>query len=189
MILMEQDMVWVRDAHGHMTPFDARRLASAIHYAARQAGSPADWIAFPVAEAVAAYLAARDGDRVVAAVELRRIVLAVLGMLGCDEIARTYQHGRQRVEIRLDELAAWSGAGFELGFFQQLDAALAAVKNDAMRQLQVQGLRACVMQLRGSQCWGRRCRTMAEDIVGHVRTRVVQMRSRTAESLNLAVVE
>ena len=38
MILLEQDMVWVRDAAGCMTPFVARRLAEAIHDAARQAG-------------------------------------------------------------------------------------------------------------------------------------------------------
>jgi hypothetical protein len=189
MILLEQDMVWVRGADGCLTPFAVRRLASAIYEAARQAGSPADWIAVPVAEAVAAYLTAREGDRVVAASELRQIVLAVLEMLGCGEIARVYQHGRQRVEIRLDELAARSGAGFELDFFQQLDAALAAVRDDAMRQMRVQGLRACVLQLRGAQRWGTECRRMAEEIVGHVRGRVARMRSRTAESLNLAVLE
>jgi hypothetical protein len=188
MILLQQDMVWVRDADGCLTPFAVRRLAAAIHDAARQADSPADWVAVPVAEAVSAYLMAREGDRVVAAGELRRIVLAVLGMLGCEEIARAYQLGRQRVEIRLDELAARSGAGFELEFFQQLDAALAAVRNDAMRQVRVEGLRDCVLQLRGAQRWGTGCRTMAEDIVGHVRAKVARMRSRTAETLNLAVL-
>jgi len=189
MIPLEQDMVWVRDADGRLTPFAARRLAEAIYDAARQASSPADWIAAPVAEAVAAYLTAREGDRVVAAGELRRIVLAVLGMLGCDEIARVYQRGHQRVEIRLDELAVRSGAGFELDFFQQLDTALTAVRDDAMRQVRVQGLRDCVLQLRGTQRWGTGCRTMAEEIVGHVRARVARMRSRTAETLNLAVLE
>ena len=182
-------MVWVRDADGCLTPFVPRRLAEAIHDAARQAASPTDWIAVPVAEAVTAYLMERDGEPVVAASELRQIVLTVLKMLGCEEIARAYQHGHQRVEIRLDELAAQSGAGFELDFFQQLDTALAAARDDAMRQLRVQGLRACVLQLRGGQRWGTGCRTMAEEIVGHVRARVARMRSPTAEALNLAVLE
>jgi hypothetical protein len=188
-ILLEQNMVWVRDADGRLTPFVPRRLAEAIHDAARQAVSPTDWIAVPVAEAVTAYLMERDGEPVVAASELRQIVLTVLKMLGCKEIACAYQREHQRVEIRLDELAAQSGAGFELDFFQQLDTALAAVRDDAMRQLRVQGLRACVLQLRGAQRWGTGCRTTAEEIVGHVRARVARMRSPTAEALNLAVLE
>ena len=182
-------MVWVRDADGRLTPFVPRRLAEAIHNAARQAASPTDWIAVPVTEAVAAYLMDRDTERVVATSELRQIVLTVLKMLGCEEIARAYQRGHQRVEIRLDELAVQSGAGFELDFFQQLDTALAAVRNDAMRQVRVRGLRACVLQLRGAQRWGTGCRTMAEEIVGHVRARVARMRSPKAEALNLAVLE
>ena len=77
MILLEQNMVWVRDADGSLTPFVPRRLAEAIHDAARQAVSPTDWIAIPVAEAVTAYLMDRDTERVVATSELRTIGVEV----------------------------------------------------------------------------------------------------------------
>jgi hypothetical protein len=55
--------------------------------------------------------------------------------------------------------------------------------------MRIDGLRACVMQLRGARRWTAECRRFAEDIVEHVRGRVVRMRSPRAASLKLAVVE
>ncbi len=84
---------------------------------------------------------------------------------------------------------ASKNAGFELEFFQELDHALSAAANRRLVAMRIDGLRACVMKLRGARRWTAECRRLAEDIVEHVRGRVVRMRSPRAASLKLAVVE
>ena len=55
--------------------------------------------------------------------------------------------------------------------------------------MEVNGLRACVMQLRGTQRWTTSCRKLAEEIVEHVRERVARVRPQQAACLRLAVME
>jgi hypothetical protein len=55
--------------------------------------------------------------------------------------------------------------------------------------MEVNGLRACVMQLRGGRRWSEGCRRLAEEIVAHVRERVARVRPPQAACLQLAVVE
>jgi hypothetical protein len=181
-IQLREDIAWVRDDAGTLTPFDNSRLAASIHLAAAEAGQADMLLAESVAAAV--YLFARDcqPQHIIAAGEVARIVVSILTALGCADMARAYARRRSQTEIRLDELAVGADAVFELDFYRRLDAALRAASGDALVQLR--GLRSCVKRLRGAQRWGAGCRALAEDIVGFVRDH-----SRRHVSRPLTIVE
>jgi hypothetical protein len=66
---------------------------------------------------------------------------------------------------------------------------LGAAADHQLSAMEVDGLRACVMQLRGARRWTAGCREFAEEIVEYVRVRVARVRPAQAASLQLAVVE
>jgi hypothetical protein len=189
MIQLQDDIVWVRFEDGRLAPFDEHRLALSIQEVAERAGH-ADWcLAESIAAAVHVYAVRSRTSGVIQSREITEIVAVVLSELGYGGISEAYAGTRNRAAIHLNELAGRMSAAFELEFFQQLDCALGAAANRRLLVLEVDGLRDCVMRLRGAQRWTAGCRKFAEDIVEHVRTRVARVRPRRAASLKLAVVE
>jgi hypothetical protein len=189
MILAREDIGWVRTEDGGLSPFDESRLTRSVQRAAAAVGHRDWWLAESVAAAIRLYLVESSADRTISIDELASLVFDVLGMLGYAEIAQAYVQRNERTEIRLDDLAEHASGGFELQFFRQLDTALLAAADEGLSLVQVYGLRACVMRLRGAHRWGAGCRRFAEDIVNYVRDRVSQMRSGHAAALRLAVVD
>ena len=189
MILSRDDIVWVRAEDGQLTPFDERQLAGSIQRAAELVGHR-DWlVAESVAAAIHHYMVECTGEQTIAASKVASIAVKLLAMLGYVEISQAYARRGERTEIRLDEMLAQASGGFELGFFRQLDTALRAVADEELSIVRLCGLRACVMQLRGAHRWGASCRQLAEEIVGHVRTRASNIRPDHAGALRLAVLE
>jgi len=189
MIQLHEDVLWVQAEDGRLSPFDEQRLAMSIHKAAEKVGHFEWWLAESIAAAVHAFAVKSRSEPVMPSEEISEVVGAVLASLGYDWISEAYAAGADRVAIHLNELAWRTNAGFELEFFQQLDHALGAASNHRLVAMRLDGLRACVMQLRGTRRWTAGCRQLAEDIVEHVRERVARMRSRRAASFKLAVVE
>lgn len=189
MILLRADIAWVETEDGRREPFDAERLAASIHRAAARAGQGDLWIADSVALALHHYVQQCTTQQTIALVELVKLVIDVLEVLGHKKTSDVYAQHQFRVEVRLDELAHTAGAAFELEFFTKLDAALGAAADGTLEELQLRGLRPCVLQLRGARRWSDGCRDLAEEIVGYVRARVERMRPARAAALNMAVVE
>ena len=189
MIQLHDDIVWVRFEDGRLAPFDEQRLALSIQKVAELAGHSDWWLAESIAAAVHAYAVKCLTNGVIQCREITEIVAVVLSELGYQGISEAYARGANRVAIHLHDLTGQMTASLELEFFQQLDRALGAAANRRLLVLEVDGLRACVMQLRGAQRWTAGCRRFAEDIVEHVRERVARVRPRRAASLKLAVVE
>src|SRR5437899_1357484 len=115
MIQLREDIAWVRADDGPRTPFDSHRLARSTQSAGEFAGHPDTLLPGSIAAAVSL---STDG-KTIGASEIARVVLDVLTMLACDDIARAYARRHEWAEIRLDQIA-----GFELEFYWQLDAAL-----------------------------------------------------------------
>ncbi|MGD1019916.1 MAG: ATP cone domain-containing protein [Verrucomicrobiia bacterium] len=189
MIQLQTDVLWVRAEDGRLAPFDEHRLALSIQKVAENVGHSDWWLAESIAAAVHAFAAKSRSDRIIPSQEIAEIVATVLATLGYDWISEAYAGDSNRVAIHLNELVWRASAGFELEFFQQLDHALGAAANRRLVAMRIDGLRACVMQLRGTRRWTAECRRLAEDIVEHVRGRVARMRSPRAANLKLAVVE
>jgi hypothetical protein len=189
MILPREDLAWFRAAPGRAEPFDAERLAASIRRAAARAGQYDWWFAESVAAAIHTFACECKRQRIIDAAEVRAIVETLLRTLGFHEIAGEYTHHRRQTEIWLDDVAAQAGDGFELEFFRQLDTALDVAGHREMETLQVRGLRACVLRLRGDRRWSAGCRRLADEIVVHVRERITRLRPRQAARLSLAVVE
>ncbi|MCG3148346.1 MAG: hypothetical protein PCFJNLEI_01789 [Verrucomicrobiae bacterium] len=173
MIQLREDIAWVRDAAGRLAPFDNVRLAASIQNAVATAGLAEHLLAESIASAIHLYTTDTCRQQTIAASEIAELVNAVLTMLDLDEIARAYEQRRQFAEIRLDRLT--ESADFELGFYRRLDSELTAVVDDDLELVQLRGLRACVMRLRGARRWGESCRVLADEIIGFVRERVRQV--------------
>jgi hypothetical protein len=189
MIQALEDIVWVKFEDGHMAPFDEQRLALSIQTVAERAGHSDWWLAESVAAAVHAYAVKCRSDGVIPSREIVEIVTAVLATLGFEKISEAYAGHEHCAAIHLNDLAARMGAAFELEFFRQLDEALSAASDHRLSVIEVDGLRACVMQLRGARRWNSGCRKLAEEIVEYVRERVMRVRPAKAAGLKLAVVE
>ena len=189
MIKPLEDMAWVRFEDGHLAPFDEQRLALSIQDVAERAGHSDWWLAESVAAAVHAYAIKCRSDSVIPSREIVEIVVAVLATLGFEKISQAYAGHECGTAIHLNDLAARMGAAFELEFYRQLDRELAAASDRRLSLIEVDGLRACVMQLRGARRWNSGCRRLAEEIVEYVRERVARVRPAKAACLRLAVVE
>jgi hypothetical protein len=188
-ICANDSIAWVRFDDGHLTPFDEHRLAVSIHNVAERMGHADWWLAESIAAAVHVYATKCRKDGVIPSSEISEIVASVLSMLGFENLSAAYAGQDRRMSIHLGDLAARVEAAFELEFFRQLDRALRVAANRQLAVLQVDGLRACVLHLRGAQRWTAGCRRFAEEIVAYVRERVAQVRPARATGLRLAVVE
>lgn len=189
MIQLHDDIAWVKFADGRLVPFDEHRLALSIQKVAESIGDSDWWLAESIAAAVHVYAVKSRSDGVIPSGEIAEIVATVLSTLGYERISEAYSGCTDRVAIHLNELAGRRSAAFELEFFQRLDRALGAAANRRLLVIEVDGLRACVMQLRGARRWTAGCRRFAEDLVDYVRERVARARPPQAAGLRLAVVE
>jgi hypothetical protein len=189
MIRLLEDIAWVRFEDGHLAPFDEHRLALSIQRVAEDVGDADWWLAESIAAAVHAYAMKVRSDGVIPSAEITQIVGAVLSTLGYEKISLAYGQGPNRVAIQLHELMSRTNAAFELEFFQRLDRALDVAASSRLSVMEVNGLRTCVMRLRGARRWTAGCRQLAEEIVTHVRERVARVRPPRAGCLKLAVLE
>jgi len=184
-----EDVAWVKFADGRLAPFDEHRLAVSIHEVAEHNGVSDWWLAESIAAAVHMYAVNSRRDGIIETAEIVEVVAEVLATLGYKRVSEAYGGGGDRVAIDLHELTGRTDAAFELEFFQRLDRALGAAASPRFLVMEVNGLRACVMQLRGVQRWSEGCRRLAEEIVAYVRERVARVRPPQAACLQLAVVE
>lgn len=185
MIQSRVDIAWVRCEDGRLTPFDVDRLTESIQLACAFTGHKDRLLAESIAASVHLYVTECERDRRIESNEIARIVFDVLKMLALDDIALAYENRFEWAEIRLDQIA-----GFELEFYRQLDDALrTASGTEAMEIVQLRGLRACVMRLRGARRWGNGCRALAEEILDFIRNRAVQVRPVRAAALSLEVLD
>jgi len=189
MIWANDDVAWVRFDDGHLVPFDEHRLARSIQNIAERVGQADWWLAESIAAAVHLYATKCRKNGVIPSSEIAEIVASILSMLGFEDLSAAYAHHERRTSIHLGDLAGRVGAAFELEFFRQLDRALGVVTDHRLSVLKLDGLRSCVMHLRGAERWTAGCRRFAEEIVEHVRERVVRLRPSQATNLQLAVVE
>jgi len=188
-IRANDNIAWVRFDDGHLAPFDEQRLALSIHSVAERIGQADWWLAESIAAAVHVYATKCRKNSVIPSGEIAKIVASVLSMLGFEDLSVAYANNERRTAIHLGELAVRVGTAFELEFFRQLDRALGVVADRRLTVLKVDGLRACVMQLRGAERWTAGCRRFAEEIVEYVRERAARLRPLRATGLQLAVVE
>lgn len=187
MIQFHQDVAWVREPNGRSSPFDGARLGVSLQAAATVAGVVDLTLIESIVAVAHLYVCDCCPDRTTTPSEIVSLVVEMLSMLGMKDIARAYQQRGQWTQIKLDQMA--SAEDFELGFYNRLDARLRAVADAELELVQLSGLRACVMRLRGAQRWGAACRSLADEIVEFVRVRVEQVRPTRSVALNVEVLE
>lgn len=76
---------------------------------------------------------------------------------------------RRVLESDLHRLAAESGEGCELFFFNRLRDELRQQLQQAPQMVRFRGLRGCVKQLAGARRWTARCRMLHDQIVDYLR--------------------
>jgi hypothetical protein len=180
MIQLRDDIVWVREADGRLSPFSERRLAISIYQAAKSGGESDPLLAEAVAVAVREFIGAVHPDAAIERRDLASLVASILAALGYTKVSTAYLLRQRRAEINLARLAVETESGIELDFFRRLDLALMELGEPRTRRVQLTGLRECVMKLKGAQRWTKACSGMADEIVSFVRGRAARIHVKSS---------
>jgi hypothetical protein len=180
MIQLRDDIVWVREADGRLSPFSEGRLAVSIHRAAKNGGESDPLLAEAVAAAVREFIGAVHPDAAIERRDLASLVASILAALGYTKISTAYLLRQRRAEINLARLAGETESGIELDFFRRLDLALAELGEPRTRRVQITGLRECVLKLKRAQRWTQACSGMADEIVAFVRGRAARIHAQAS---------
>jgi hypothetical protein len=159
---------------GTLAPFERSWVEGSIRLAARNAGYQAWWLACPVSESVIEYFATRIDETIVPISRIIDAIREVLRAIGYRDIARKYQPGPPPLRISLAELARDAGTGYELAFFRLLDENVRLALVSAAESIRFDQLKGCVKRLRASKTWQRDCRALQDEIIAHLRARLMQ---------------
>jgi hypothetical protein len=150
-------------------PCDEQWLRRCLDEAAVSAGRGEFWATGDIARGVLQYLETHCHGSVIDLPALIGKLRAVLECLGCGDIAGHLDAAPPPMPVPLAGLASDAGNGFELLFFEMLGRELVVLAGSGVREVRLEGLRDCVLQLRGGARWRRDCEQLACDIRAFVR--------------------
>ncbi len=172
--LHEQEML-VEFQGGRLVLFERRWLHRSLTRAAERAGYDKWWLADHVTESVATYFAEHLDLRVVGIQRLETAVKSVLETIGYAEVAKQFAPVPPPVEINLFSLAIDADTGFELVFFQLLQATLEEAGRTGADEFRFTGVHACAKRLTSSKVWCGDCQRLRAEILGFLDLRMLAL--------------
>ena len=134
----------------------------------RRAASAANHPDFPfVAEirsGVVEYLETKCSLRLLQIEDLYEKMRKMLVKIGCERIAKELKPLAPLVTVSLVRAAMEAGTGYELAFFEALRSELEDLRNVGAEEIRFSGLRECVLVLRCTGKWDKRCETVSREI-------------------------
>jgi hypothetical protein len=150
--------------HCQVIDYDTSWLDDALHRAAEAA----DHGDFPFLEeirtGVEQYLETQCPLRLLQIEELFDKIRRMLMAVGCEQIATHLELLAPPVTVSLVQTARQAGNAFELAFFNALRGELAALRGSGAEEIRFTGLRECILILRGSVKWDKRCEATRREI-------------------------
>jgi hypothetical protein len=145
-----------------------------IDDALRRAARAADQEDFPfvdeIRSGVVQYLETKCPLKLMRLDELYDRMRRMLVKIGCTGIAEKLEPLAPPVTVSLVRAAMDAGNGFELAFFENLRAELAALRTAGAEEIRFTGLRESAMILRGAGKWNKHCETLLFEIEAFLRT-------------------
>ena len=168
MIWLQSDCLLVKTAQGKTIPCSAEAVT--VELVGEAAASLDPQIMQNASQAVLHYFKNELGRDTVTVAEFASALARVLRNLGLEVLTDDEPvSGPKIAEMDLGILAAESGRGFELAFFQRLREELVHQLAESPEVVRFKGLRGCVKQLSGARRWSTRCQTLNDQIVEYLR--------------------
>jgi hypothetical protein len=144
--------------------YDTAWLADAL----KRAAEAADRHDFPfvddICQGIVQYLETKCPLRLLPIDELFLRMRKMLVKIGCETIAEKLRPLAPPVTVSLVQTAQRAGNGFELGFFQMLQAELDELRQAGAEEIRFNGLRESARILRGTPKWDRHCESLLKEI-------------------------
>jgi len=145
-----------------------------IDDALRRAARAADQEDFPfvdeIRSGVVQYLETKCPLKLMRLDELYDRMRRMLVKIGCTGIAEKLEPLAPPVTVSLVRAAMDAGNGFELAFFENLRAELAALRTAGAEEIRFTGMRESAMILRGASKWNKHCEALLIEIEAFLRT-------------------
>lgn len=168
MIWLHSECLLVQTSNGETLPCSAEAVTVELVGDASSSIDPA--ILQNATQAVLHYFKVELGKETVTIGEFAQALARVLRNFG---LAVQWEEetpaAPKIVEANLEEMAAETGRGFELAFFQRLREKVRDSLAVAPTVVRFHGLRGCVKQLSGARRWTPRCQVLHDQIVQYLR--------------------
>jgi len=122
------------------------------------------WLAEDVSRGVEAFLRNHFEGTVIDVDDLFARIRETLENLGLGEMAGNLEVSPPQVKISLTDLARRAGDGYELAFFNLLEARFRSAMQGGVSKVNCYGLQNCVKNLTAAQRWTRRCQLLEDEI-------------------------
>ncbi len=146
-------------------------LEESIREAARAAGEVDWWFTPDIVRSLMIYLRERFPGSTITLEELGGKIRGILERIGFEEIGARVALTPPTVSLSLDEMAREAGEGFELRFFQLLDARLEELTGLGASAIALTEAHEGVKRLCAAKYWTQSCRDLEEEIAHFLRQR------------------
>lgn len=172
MILKKAQAPRVRMPDGEVKSLAQCGLPQLLTQAAREEGYAHWWVAEDLLVGVRVYLIREHAGEVLESTDLERTLMTALRAIGHPEIARRINLTARRNLVCLETLAQEAGPGFELAFWQLLDAALDDVVNSPRPAAHFYRLKVAVLIMLGATRWSPACERLKDLITAKIHHRL-----------------
>ena len=172
MIALPAQLPLLRVGRYEVTTYGQDWLEENIRDAARAAGQADWWFTPDIVRSLMIYLRERFPGSTITLDELTEKIRATLEKIGFTEIGDRVALTPPALSLSLDDLAREAGEGFELRFFQLLDARLQELADLGAPAVSLTEAHDGVKRLCAAKYWTRTCRKLEQEIAIFLRNRM-----------------
>ena len=172
MIALPAQLPLLRVGRYEVTTYGKDWLEENIRDAARAAGQGDWWFTPDIVRSLMIYLRERFHGTTITLEELTEKIRTTLEKIGFQEIGDRVALTPPALSLSLDDLAREAGEGFELRFFQLLDARLRELAELGAPAIALTASHDGVKRLCATKYWTQTCRQLEGEIATFLRTRM-----------------
>lgn len=172
MIALPAQLPLLRVGRYEVTTYGQDWLEENIRCAARAAGQGDWWFTPDIVRSLLIYLRERFAGSAITLEELSVKIRSVLKAIGFQDIGNCVELVPPALSFSLDDLAREAGEGFELRFFQLLDARITELAALRAPAVALTASRQGVKRLCAAKTWNQTCRALETEIAQFLRTRL-----------------
>ncbi|MES2708217.1 MAG: hypothetical protein V4726_16610 [Verrucomicrobiota bacterium] len=172
MIALAAQLPLLRVGRYEVTTYGQDWLEENIRRAARAAGE-GEWLfTEDIVSSLLVYLRERFAGSAITLEELSGKIRAILEKIGFGDIGQCVKLTPPALSLSLDDLAREAGEGFELRFFQLLDARVSELAALHAPSVALTASREGVKRLCAAKTWNQSCRALEKEIALFLRIRL-----------------
>ena len=172
MIALPAQLPLLRVGRYEVTTYGQDWLEENIRDAARAAGQADWWFTPDIVRSLMIYLRERFPGSTITLDELTGKIRSILEKIGFTEIGDRVALTPPALSLSLDDLAREAGEGFELRFFQLLDARLQELADLGAPAVSLTEAHDGVKRLCAAKYWTQTCRKLEQEIAIFLRNRM-----------------